>query len=269
MTTDIINALYNNVAQLFIGNIYSGSVLGYFNQAQKLKDMPVNSTMQSVQSVTFPALSKIGDNETKFSEGYRRVVMLTAFMMFPIMAGLIATAEDIYTLLLKPRWHPAIPYFRILCVVGFFYPIAVVAYNILKVKSNGSIILRLEIIKKLIMTVILIITIPRSVTAIAWGLVVAAAIEMVLNFASTLRYTTFSAVRFIRTILPIAAITATMYGIIMVEAHYIASWHVALRLIIKILTGIAAYASLAYISRSEAYAEALSIVKGFFIKGKK
>ena len=269
MTTDIINALYNNVAQLFIGNIYSGSVLGYFNQAQKLKDMPVNSTMQSVQSVTFPALSKIGDNETKFSEGYRRVVMLTAFMMFPIMAGLIATAEDIYTLLLKPRWHPAIPYFRILCVVGFFYPIAVVAYNILKVKSNGGIILRLEIIKKLIMTVIQIVTIPRSVTAIAWGLVVAAAIEMVLNFASTLRYTTFSAVRFIRTILPIAAITATMYGIIMVEAHYIASWHVALRLIIKILTGIVAYASLAYISRSEAFAEALSIVKGFFIKGEK
>ena len=127
----------------------------------------------------------------------------------------------------------------------------------------------MEIIKKLIMTGILIVTIPRSVTAIAWGLVVAAAIEMVLNFASTLRYTTFSAVRFIRTILPIAAITAAMYGIIMVEAHYIASWHVALRLIIKILTGIAAYASLAYISRSEAFAEALSIVKGFFIKGKK
>ena len=269
MTTDIINALYNNIAQLFIGNIYSGSVLGYFNQAQKLKDMPVNSTMQSVQSVTFPALSKIGDNETKFSEGYRRVVMLTAFMMLPIMAGLIATADDIYTLLLKPRWHPAIPYFRILCIVGFFYPIAVVAYNILKVKSNGSIILRLEIIKKLIMTVILIITIPRSVTAIAWGLVVAAAIEMVLNFASTLRYTTFSAVRFIRTILPIAAITAAMYGIIMVEAHYIASWHVALRLTVKILTGIVAYASLAYILRCEAFAEALSIVKGFFIKGKK
>ena len=269
MTTDIINSLYNNVAQLFIGNIYSGSVLGYFNQAQKLKDMPVNSTMQSVQSVTFPALSKIGENEVKFSEGYRRVVMLTAFIMFPIMAGLIATAEDIYTLLLKPRWHPAIPYFRILCVAGFFYPIAVVAYNILKVKSNGSIILRLEIVKKLIMTVILIVTIPRSVTAIAWGLVVAAAIEMTLNFLSTLRYTTFSVLRFAQTMLPVVIITALMYALIMVEANYIASWHVALRLIVKIITGIVAYASLAYITRSEAFNETLSIVKGLFNKGKR
>ena len=269
MTTDIINSLYNNIAQLFIGNIYSGSVLGYFNQAQKLKDMPVNSTMQSVQSVTFPALSKIGDNDVKFSEGYRRVVMLTAFIMFPIMAGLIATAEDIYTLLLKPRWHPAIPYFRILCIAGFFYPIAVVAYNILKVKSNGSIILRLEIIKKLIMTVILVVTIPRSVTAIAWGLVVAAAVEMTLNFVSTLRYTTFSALQFMRTMLPIIVITALMYALIIVEANYIASWHVALRLIVKILTGILAYTSLAYIARSEAFNEATSIVKGLLNYGKR
>lgn len=269
MTTDIINSLYNNIAQLFIGNIYSGSVLGYFNQAQKLKDMPVNSTMQSVQSVTFPALSKIGDNDVKFSEGYRRVVMLTAFVMFPIMAGLIATAEDIYTLLLKPRWHPAIPYFRILCIAGFFYPIAVVAYNILKVKSNGSIILRLEIVKKLIMTVILVVTIPRSVTAIAWGLVVAAAVEMTLNFVSTLRYTTFSALQFMRTMLPIIVITALMYALIMVEANYIASWHVALRLIVKILTGIVAYTSLAYITRSEAFNEATSIIKGLLNKGKR
>ena len=266
MTTDIINALYNNIAQLFIGNIYSGSVLGYFNQAQKLKDMPVNSAMQSVQSVTFPALSKIKDDETKFSEGYRRVVMLTAFVMFPIMAGLIATAEDIFTLLLKPRWHPAIPYFRILCIAGFFYPIAIVAYNILKVKSNGGIILRLEVVKKLIMTAILIFTIPRSVTAIAWGLVIASAIEMVLNFASTRRYTTLTVWRFIRTLLPIVVITALMYGAIAAESHFMASWSIALRLIVKILSGIALYTSLAYALRTEAFGEVISIVKGFLSK---
>ena len=192
--------------------------------------------------------------------------MLTAFVMFPIMAGLIATAEDIFTLLLKPRWHPAIPYFRILCIAGFFYPIAVVAYNILKVKSNGGIILRLEVVKKLIMTAILIFTIPRSVTAIAWGLVIASAIEMVLNFASTRRYTTLTVWRFIRTLLPIVVITALMYGAIAAESHFMASWSIALRLIVKILSGIALYTSLAYALRTEAFGEVISIVKGFLSK---
>ena len=87
IATDMITAIYNNVAQLFIGRIYSANMLGYYNQAQKLKDMPVNATMQSIQSVTFPALSKISDNPIKFDEGYRRVIMLTAFIMFPAMMG--------------------------------------------------------------------------------------------------------------------------------------------------------------------------------------
>ena len=125
--------------------------------------------MQSIQSVTFPALAKINENEEKFIDSYRRVVMLTAYIIFPIMVGLISTADDIYTLLLKPQWHPAVPYFKTLCLVGLFYPIAAVSYNILIVRSNGAIILRLEILKKLIMTLILVATIPQSVMAIAWG----------------------------------------------------------------------------------------------------
>jgi hypothetical protein len=68
--------------------------------------------------------------------------------------------------------------------------------------------------------------------------------------------------------LPIIVITALMYALIMVEANYIASWHVALRLIVKILTGILAYTSLAYIARSEAFNEATSIIKGLLNKGK-
>lgn len=151
MTTEIITSIYNNVSQLFIGKIYSGSALGCFNQAQKLVYMPY-TLIQSIQSVTFPALSRIKDEEEKFAESYRLVVMATSMIMFPIMAGLIATAEDFYTLLLKPDWHPAIPYFRIMCIGGFFYPLLYISYNILKVKSDGAIILRLEVIKRALKT---------------------------------------------------------------------------------------------------------------------
>ena len=53
MSTDIISALYNNVAQLFIGKVYSANTLGFFNQAQKVKDLTVQSAVQSVQTVTY------------------------------------------------------------------------------------------------------------------------------------------------------------------------------------------------------------------------
>ena len=269
IATDMITAIYNNIAQLFIGKIYSADMLGYYNQAQKLKDMPVNATMQSIQSVTFPALAKISDNPTKFDEGYRRVLMLTAFIMLPVMTGLIATADDIYMLLLKPQWHPAIPYFRIMCLIGIFYPISAIAYNVLKVRSNGAIILRLEIIKKVIMTIILATTIPISVMAIAWGMVAAAACEMVLNIGATLRYAGLKLKSLATTLLPIIALTAVMYLATELVGNQIENLAVGLRLAIKIGVGIISYAAIAYITKMEAFDEALAIAKQFLNKHNK
>lgn len=269
IATDMITAIYNNIAQLFIGKIYSADMLGYYNQAQKLKDMPVNATMQSIQSVTFPALAKISDNPTKFDEGYRRVLMLTAFIMLPVMTGLIATADDIYMLLLKPQWHPAIPYFRIMCLIGIFYPISAIAYNVLKVRSNGAIILRLEIIKKVIMTIILATTIPISVMAIAWGMVAAAACEMVLNIGATLRYAGLKLKSLATTLLPIIALTAVMYFATEMVGYQIENLAVGLRLVIKIGVGIISYATIAYITKMEAFGEALTIAKQFLNKHNK
>ena len=269
IATDMITAIYNNIAQLFIGKIYSANMLGYFNQAQKFKDMPVNATMQSIQSVTFPALAKISDNNQKFDEGYRRVVMLTAFVMLPVMAGLITTAEEIFTLLLKPQWHPSIPYFRVMCLIGIFYPISAIAYNVLKVRSNGSIILRLEVIKKVIMTIILAVSIPISVMAIAWGMVTASVCEMVLNVGATMHYAGLSIKRFIRTLLPIVLLTLVMYISTELVGHHTQHWSIALRLMAKILAGATIYASAAYATRMEAFGEIITIARQFANKIKR
>lgn len=265
MTTEIITSIYNNVSQLFIGKIYSGSALGCFNQAQKLVYMPLSLT-QSIQSVTFPALSRIKDEEEKFAESYRLVVMATSMIMFPIMAGLIATAEDFYTLLLKPDWHPAIPYFRIMCIGGFFYPLLYISYNILKVKSDGAIILRLEVIKRAIMTVILIVTIPISVKAIAWGLVLSVVCEMVLNTWSALRYVRISLLRLVRTILPIALLTTVMYASVMYVGDLATEWSVAARLAAKIATGIAIYIAGGLLCRMESFHQSVVLLKNIISK---
>ncbi len=121
MATDLISAIYTRVAQLFIGKIYSTDLLGYFYQAQKLEELPVTSTVQSVQNVTFPAFSKLAASPRKFAESYRQVVMIVAFLMFPAMTGLSAVAPDLFALLLGERWMPTVPYFEAMCLVGLFH----------------------------------------------------------------------------------------------------------------------------------------------------
>lgn len=259
MTTDLISTLYNKVPQLFIGRLYPASVLGFFDQAIKLKDQPVNSAMQAVQNVTFPALSKIGGDDRKFAESYRQVVMVVAFALFPVMAGMIAVAGDLFAVLVGEKWLPTVPYFRVVCLAGFFYPIAMVAYNVLKVRSDGKIIVRLEVAKKLIMTLILAVTIFHSVTAVVWGLAAMACVEMCLNVGAARRFTELTVGRLLRTLMPIVLITVAMYAAVWGAGEWI--FDPLLRLVAEVVAGIVVYGGLSALCRLEAFGEVMAVVR--------
>ena len=109
LVTDLIASGYNNISQLFVGRMYSADILAYFNQAQKLKELPVTGTVQSVQNVTFPALAKIAEDGPKFAESYRQMVLVVTFVMFPAMAGLNAVAHDFFAVFLGAQWMPIVP----------------------------------------------------------------------------------------------------------------------------------------------------------------
>lgn len=260
MATDLISALYNKIPQFFLGKLYPSSVLGYYDQAQKLKDLPVTSTMQSVQGVTFPALSRIGNQPVKLAESYRQVVMVVAYAMFPVVAGLIATAGEFFAVFLGEKWMPTVPFFEVICLTGLFYPVAMVAYNILKVRSDGKIIVRLEVAKKIVMTGIFVVTIPHSVTAVVWGLVAISFCEMVINFLATTHYTTLTLYRFVRTQLPVALVAGAMYGAVMGVGALLGP-DPLLRLCVKVLLGAAVYWCLSALFRLEAYREVVGIIK--------
>ena len=265
LATDLIASIYNNVAQLFIGKINT-STLGFYAQAQKLKDLPVTSTVQAVQGVTFPALSKIKEDSAKFAEGYLRIERLLSFILFPIMLGFVAIAPDMFMLLLGEKWMPTVPYFEILALSGLCYPLAIVSYNVLKTKSDGRVIVRLEIVKRVIMTAILCFTIPQSVEAIAWGMLAMAAVEFLLNTGAAMRYMKTTLVALMRSIAPSFTVAALMFGALHYLTPHIDSLNIALRLTTTIAAGGALYLLLAWIFRLHALRECVTLLRGMLTK---
>ena len=261
MGTDIISYLYNNIAQLFIGKMHSATTLGYYNQAQKLKELPVTSVVQSFQSVTYPALANVKGDKQKFADSYLRVLAITAAVIAPVMVGMVAVADDMFMLMLGQRWMPTVPYFKILSLAGLFYPISMIAYNVLKVAGDGGVILRLEIIKKAIMTIILVLAIPHSVTAIAWGMVVMAVVELMLNALYSLRFAELKAFDLFCTLLPIALLTTVMYLAVRVVGYYTADFGLFARFMLQIAVGVATYLLGALIFRMKFLKDILQSVK--------
>lgn len=262
LATDLIASIYNNVAQLFIGKMHTTSTLGYYSQAQKLKDLPVTSTVQAVQGVTFPALAQIKDDDAKFAEGYLRIVRMLGFMVFPVMLMLVAIAPDMFILLLGEKWMPTVPYFEILALSGPLFPIAIVSYNILKTKSDGRVILRLEITKRVIQTAILCYTIPKSVEAVAWGMTAMAAVEFLLNSASAMRYVRTSWGKLLGTLAPSLLLAAVMFGVVYMGNTYLMELHYALRLACDMVVGAIIYLALAWLFRLRALSEGVELLKG-------
>ena len=258
MATDLITTLYAR-PQFFIGRLYPTEVLGFFDQAVKIREQPLSSAMQSVQNVTYPALAKIGDDAPKFAESYRQLLMMTAFALFPVMAGLIVVADELFPVLIGPQWSPTVPYFRVACLVGFFYPVAMVAYNVLKVRSDGRIIVRLEVVKKVLLTVVLFVTLRRSALAVMWGLAAMSFVEMCLNTAAARRYAALPLRRIARTLLPVVLLTAVMSA---------AAWGAGrctdlavLRLTVEIVVGAVVDCAGAAVLRLEAFREIVAVVR--------
>lgn len=261
LATDLIASAYNNVAQLFIGKMHSAGILGYYSQAQKLKDLPVTSSVQAVQGVTYPALSTLADDEHKFSEAYLRIVRLSSFALFPVMLGLVSVAPELFALLLGDKWMPTVPYFEILALTGLFHPLSMVAYNILKVRSDGRVILRLEVVKRVVMTLILIYTIPESVEAVAWGMVAMSAIDYIINTIAARRYLDVPLHSLFTAVAPALLLAATMFSALHFSAPYFASLALGARLLSKVATGVAIYLLSAVVLRISALKESITILR--------
>lgn len=272
LLSDLVSNIYYQISGLFIGKMYTKAELGYYDRGNKIKELPVTSTIMAVLNVTFPAFSRQKEDKAKLALNARKVFMLWAFVMLPLMGGLIAVAEDMFRALLPEIWLPAVPYLQILSVGGMLAPLSVISFNLVKVCSDGNMIFRIEFIKKIIATAILAITIPISIEAIAWGQVAIFVSDMTINtFAARHYVREWSLWRRVLDMLPIALTTLAMLAVVSLVGRLLvaADAGALVVFVVKILVGIFSYALLGGLFRLESWREMKEILLGYFPKRSK
>ena len=269
LLSDLVSNVYYQISNLFIGKYYTKSELGYYDRGNKIKEMPVTSTIMAVLNVTFPAFSRQKEDKPKLAMNARKVFIMWAFVMLPLMGGLIAVAEDMFRALLPEIWLPAVPYLQILSIGGLLAPLSVISYNLVKVCSDGKMIFRIEFIKKVIATLVLVITIPISVEAIAWGQVAIFVSDMIVNTLAARHYVReWSLWRRLVDVAPIAVATCAMLAIVGLVGHLMTGVGALAVLLVKIAVGVGSYALLGELFHLEAWKEMKEIVVGYFPKKK-
>lgn len=259
LASGLLDTLYNNIYTLIIGKVFSPATLGVYSKANTLAQFPSSNITSVLQSVTFPVLSTIQNEEDRLANVYRRFLKLSAFVIFPMMTGLSAVADPFIRLVLTDKWEGVIYLLQIICFQLMWYPIHAINLNILQVKGRSDYFLKLEIFKKVQGVLILCITVPMGIVAMCYGSVISSLISLIWNTYYTNKLIGYGYWAQMRDLLPILIHSLIMWALVLLIVNLMPTlW---LKLIIGVLTGMIYYIAGAYIMKFPEMNELLSILK--------
>lgn len=207
LLSGLLDTIYTNIYGLIIGKYFSSAQLGIFNQADKLSSVPAMTLTGIIQKVTFPLLSSMQHDIEKLERSYLLILQFSAFIIFPFMFGISIIATPLIDVILGESWKASAEYISIISVAFSLYPIHAINLNMLQVKGRSDLFLKLEVIKKIMMTIMLIVTVPISIKAMCVGMVVTSFLSLLINTYYTGKLSTLTAYKQLISLLPIGLIT--------------------------------------------------------------
>ena len=267
LVSSLIDTVYNDLRQLIIGKKYSSGDLAYYNQGKKFPQLIVTNINTSIDSVLLPTMSKAQDDMAAVRSMTRRAIKTSTFLMMPAMIGLAVCAEPLVQLILTEKWLPCVLFLRIFCITYAFYPIHTANLNAIKAMGRSDLFLKLEIIKKTVGIIAILITMWISVQAMAYSFLVTTILNQIINSWPNKKLLNYSYLEQIKDMMPQILLSLGMGAAIYAVSflHLSAS----LTLLIQIPLGVLVYWGGSKIFHVESYTYIIEMVKNFKKRKKK
>lgn len=252
LVSGLINTLYNNLYFLIIGKAFSPVELGYYTNAQKLRDTASQSVTTVVQKVSYPVLSSIKEDEEILRAAYKKIIKTSVFITFPLMIGLAVVASPLVRLVFGQKWINSIPFFQILCLAGMLFPLHAINLDILQVKGRSDLFLRLEIIKKVVgvSLIAIVLFLKLGIIGLLWAAVLSSYIGYFINSYYSAEMLSYSTMQQIKDIIP-AFIASVLMAIVVYFSGAILPNNNLVKLIVQFIIGVVVYVGVCKFGRIE------------------
>ena len=261
LVSGLLNTLYQNLCGLVIGKKYDSETLAYYDRGNQFPQFIITSINSTVQSVMLPAMSAEQDNKTKVKEMMRTSITISAYIIFPMMAGLAAVATPLVKLLLTEKWLLCVPYMQLCCFTLAFHPIHICNLQAITAMGRSDIFLRLEILKKGIAVAALCVVVAcfDSPIAISMTGVFTTTFSCLINAAPNKKLIDYSYFEQMGDLLPTFFASLTMMVFVMMLGML--ELPVLFLLILQVCTGIFVYLLISVIFRLKPFQLLLTMAK--------
>ncbi|MVO07728.1 oligosaccharide flippase family protein [Flavobacterium sp. TP390] len=259
--SSVLDILYSSSYTIIIGKFFAPAQVGYFNRADTLQMLPVGNISTIITKVSYPLFSTIQNDNIKLKQVYKRIMEMVLYLVVPILLIMSALAEPLFRFLFTDKWLPAVPYFRILCLTGILYPIHSYNLQILKVKGRSDLFFKLEIIKKIIMTIVLIISFQYGIYGLLYGSIITSVIAFFINTHYSGKFLNYTAWEQFKDLLPTILI-GMLIGFCTFKLDILFHKYTDfVRLILGTTIGLSSYLLTTYLLRINAFFEIIKILR--------
>lgn len=241
LVANVMGVFYSSIYSLVIGKKYSPETLGFYNRGIQFPSFIIDGLDSSVQSVMLPALSELQDDKNSVRTMMRESMMMSAYVVLPMMVGLSVVAEPLVRLLLTEKWLPCVPYMQLYCLACGIDPVHSCNLQAINAMGRSDIFLRLEVVKKIYFTIILLVIIFcfDSPIAIAATAILDAIICWVINAFPNKKLLDYSVRDQVRDLFP-SILVALFMGIVVLLVGRLELAPLG-KLLVQVPTGVAVY----------------------------
>lgn len=258
LASGILNNVWNQLYQVVIGRCYTSSTLGHYTRANEYASIFSSNLTLIVQRVSYPVLAEIQDDKERMVQGYRKVIKITMFVTAVCMISLGAVSEPLIYTLIGTKWQEAATYLPLICISMSLYPLHAINLNILQVLGRSDIFLYLEILKKIVGIVPIVIGIFCGIYYMLLTSILTGVISLYLNIWYTGKTLNYSFWKQLRDIAP-SYFTALVIALAVYFLKYLSlPYYVVLML--QIIVGLVACITISEIFKFDEYKELKTIV---------
>ena len=142
MVSNLVDTAYKSIYTLCVPKFFGNRLSGYYNYGRQIPNVIVSTLNSTMVTVMFPFFAKEQNNLEDVKNLLRKTIRSYCFVSFPIMAGIMGTADLIIYILLGTKWMPAARYLAFFCFIYGLQPVQNINFQAISARGQSEIYLR-------------------------------------------------------------------------------------------------------------------------------
>jgi len=153
--------------RFLLGRFWGAGAVALYRQAYQLLVVPMDQLLGPVFQVTQPGLSMLQTEDAKYRHFYQKVLTVVCIATMPVSLFVAATAAEITSVLLGPKWLECTDVLVILSLATFIKEPVAWSAHILITRGNSRRYLHLSVLQNVTLIVLMLIGVRWGITGLA------------------------------------------------------------------------------------------------------